>query len=174
MKNSISLIIFSFLLSLTGCVHAQSVQTQMSGSVFVDSTHRFSFRPPTLSVDSVSSDDVVALFYTPTNGGAGKEAFTLILVLNTRTTRDEYRQMEQKRFKEGGMTVTLDSNLTINGVEAILSECNGIVRSKDVETIGLALITPDKVYSIAATCPRNEYSQYSTALRNSLMSFKFF
>ncbi len=161
--NQINSILLAATIRVTiqGCAQRQPEEKALHESFYVDSVRNFSFCP--LSDISIGSG---ATFWNP--GGWGT---FIISERDTQMSREAYRESKQASFKQNGMTVTLDSNLTFDGKDAILWEYSGVIEGNDDETMMLTIISERNVFMIGETLPRTKYSQYVADIRNSLFNF---
>jgi hypothetical protein len=163
--------VFSFVLLFVFCsVKGQNISR--SASLYIDSTYGFAFHPPNLGADTESSVARVAVFTGP-----AKDDFSSnvnIMVQNAKMTREAYRKISLEQFKAGGIKVTVDSLVTVNSVEGIYWEYQGLMNGRDLCFISLALIKKGTVYLITGTCTPESFKSDAPKFRRSVMSMRFF
>jgi len=169
-KNVLIVTIISILLSFGGCVRAQPFQASAQKSVYNDSTYQFSFEPPNMGVDTVSSSMTVAAFYGPVRDNFARNVN--VGIQNTTLTRAEFRAVTSSQFEEHDAHVTLDTLLTVDGHEAILWEYSASINGRVLQFLQLAVMAQPKVYLLTCTCLGTEFQQFEPGFRKSLMSFR--
>jgi hypothetical protein len=164
--NQIKLLLLAatIILSVQGCAQSQPqiVEKSAHESFYVDSVRKFSFCP--LSDDSTQSD---ATFYEPI------KAYITLNARDDQVNRDTIAQRFSSTYRQGGLTMDIDSSFTFRGKDAYMCECHGTVRGTDVEMFQFEVVTDDKVYSIMMPFSRTEYSKCEAIFRNSVLNFNF-
>jgi hypothetical protein len=157
------------LVSLSGVLAAQ--HTAATRSAYMDVNYGFALFAPRFP--KATNQNVTPLILTgPGEAGFSSNVNVTIQPLPATTTRKAYHDQSLNEFRQAGLKVNSDRDVTVSGKDAIRFDYEGQVGGKNLHFLSLAVIDKDRVILVTCTATPEAFPAIEPEFSACLDSFR--
>jgi hypothetical protein len=157
------------LVSLSVVLAAQNPAA--TRSAYMDVNYGFALFAP--KFPKATNQNVTPVIFTgPGEAGFSSNVNVTILPLPANTTRKAYHDQSLNEFRQAGLKVNSERNVTVSGKDAIRFDYEGQARGKNLHFLSLAVIDRDRVIVVTCAATAEAFPAIEPEFSACLDSFK--